>query len=236
MDGFTYVNIFETKGVEYLAIIAFLVLLIPFWLFLNKKSNISRRIMRASGIASSNILSIPQGLFYSKNHTWTFLEKSGLAKIGLDDLLVHFTGQVKLIYLKNPDEMISKGEFLAEIIRDGKLLRIYSPVSGKFILPNPVLEESPELLNEDPYGKGWICEIQPTDWIEETKSYFLAEEAITWSAKELVRFRDFLARSAGKYFSDPSLVTLQDGGEINDEALSGMPREIWQDFQREFLD
>jgi glycine cleavage system H protein len=236
MDGFTYVNIFETKGIEYLAIIAFLILLIPFWLFLNKKSNISGRIRKASGILSDNALSIPQGLFYSKNHTWTFLEKSGFAKIGLDDLLVHFTGEVKLNYIKNPDEMISKGEFIAEIAREGKLLRIHSPISGKFILTNPVLEESPELLNEDPYGKGWICKIQPTKWVEETNSYFLAEEAITWSAKELVRFRDFLARSMGKCSSEPSPVTLQDGGEISDEALSMMPCEIWQDFQQEFLD
>jgi glycine cleavage system H protein len=236
MDGFTYINIFETKGVEYLAIIAFLVLLIPFWLLLNKKSKISSQIRQASGILSSNILSIPQGLFYSKNHTWTFLEKSGSAKVGLDDLLVHITGEVKLNHFKNPDEMVSKGDFLAEIARDGKLLRIHSPISGKFLLTNPLLEENPEMLNEDPYGKGWICKIQPTNWVEETRTCFLAEDAITWSAKELVKFRDFLARSMGKYSSEPSPVILQDGGEISDQALSGMPQEIWQDFQQEFLD
>lgn len=236
MDGFSYVNIFETKGVEYLAIIAFLVLLIPFWLFLNKKSKISGQLRRASEALSANILSIPQGLFYSKNHTWTYLEKSGSARVGLDDLLVHFTGEVKLNYFKNPDEMVKKGEFLAEIAREGKLLRIYSPISGKFLLTNPFLEESPEILNEDPYGKGWICKIQPTNWVEETRSYFLAEEAITWSAKELVRFRDFLSRSMGKYSTEPSPVTLQEGGEISDKALAGLPKEIWQDFQQEFLD
>lgn len=235
MDGFTYVNIFETKGIEYLAIIAFLLLLIPFWLLLNRKTKISGHIRRASGILSANILSIPQGLFYSKNHLWTHLEKSGSAKVGMDDLLLHFTGEVKLNYFKNPDEIVKKGEIMAEIDQEGKRLRIYSPISGKFLLTNPLLNEYPEILNEDPYGKGWMCQIQPSNWVEETKSYFLAEEAITWSAKELVRFRDFLARTMGKYSEEPSMIALQDGGELSDKPLSLMPVEIWKDFQEEFM-
>jgi glycine cleavage system H protein len=236
MDGFTYTNIFETKGIEYLAIIAFLVLLIPFWLLLNKKSKVSNQIRKASGLLTTNVLNIPRGLFYSKNHTWAHLEKSGTAKVGLDDLLLHFTGEVKLTCTKNPDEIIKKGDSLAEIDQKGKLLRIYSPISGRIMLANPLLPESPEVLNEDPYGKGWICKIQPTNWVEETKSYYLAEEAVKWSATELERFKDFLALSMVKHSPEPAMVILQDGGELSDKALSAMPREIWQDFQEEFLD
>lgn len=235
MDGFSYNNIFETKGIEYLAIIAFLVLLIPFWLALNKKGEITTQIRKASGVLSANILKIPQGIFYSKNHTWTHLEKSGTAKVGLDDLLMHITGEVRLHYFKNPDEIISKGEFLAEIDQKGKLLRIFSPISGKILHTNPLLHESPEMLNDDPYGRGWICKIKPTNWVEETKSYFLAEEAIKWSTKELEKFKDFLALSMGKYSPEPAMMMLQEGGELGDNALSEMPGEIWQDFQKAFL-
>ncbi|MCK9399212.1 MAG: hypothetical protein M0Q51_04335 [Bacteroidales bacterium] len=236
MDGFSYNNIFETKGIEYLAIIAFLVLLIPFWLELNKKTKITKQIRKASGMLSANILKIPQGLFYSKNHTWAYLEKSGTAKVGLDDLLLHMTGEVRLNYFKNPDEIINKGEFLAEIDQNGKLLRIFSPISGKILHTNPLLHESPGMLNEDPYGRGWIYKIKPTNWVEETKSYFLAEEAIKWSTKELERFKDFLALSRGNGSPETVMIILQDGGELGDNALSEMPGEIWQDFQKEFLD
>jgi hypothetical protein len=52
----------------------------------------------------------------------------------------------------------------------------------------------------------------------------------------MIRFRDFLARSMGKYSSEPSMIILQDGGEISEKALSGLPGEIWDDFQQEFLD
>ena len=235
MDRFTYINIFETKGIEYLAIIAFLVLLIPFWLFLNKKAKISRQIRKASGILSANALNIPLGLFFSKNHTWTHLEKSGTAKVGLDDLLLHLTGEVKLNCLKNRDETVKKGDFLAEIDQEGKRLRIYSPISGKILLTNQLVQESPELLNEDPYGQGWICKIQPSNWVEETKTCLLAEEAVKWSTKELERFKDFMALSIVKYTPKPAMVILQDGGELSDKALSAMPGEIWQDFQEEFM-
>ena len=130
---------------------------------------------------------------------------------------------------------MKKGDFLAEIDQKGKRLRIYSPISGKILLTNPLVQESPELLNEDPYGQGWICKIQPSNWVEETKTCFLAEEAVKWSTKELERFRDFLAISRGKYAEEPSMIILQDGGELSDKALSMMPGEIWQDFQEEFL-
>jgi glycine cleavage system H protein len=235
MDGFTYTNIFETKGIEYLAIIAFLVLLVPFWLLLNKKGGITKQIRRTTGSLSADILRIPQGLFFSKNHTWTYLEKSGTAKVGLDDLLLHVTGEVKFQFFKNPDDLIKKGDCLAEIEQKGKVLRILSPISGKITNTNPLLDESPGILNDDPYGSGWIFNIKPTNWIEETKSYFLAEEAIKWATFELERFKDFLALSTGKYSHEPVMDILQDGGELSPNALSEMPGEIWQDFQEEFL-
>ena len=72
------------------------------------------------------------------------------------------------------------------------------------------------MLNEDPYGKGWIYKIKPSKWIEETNNYYLAEEAIAWSKKELERFKDFLAASAKKYSPETMMMVLQDGGELCD--------------------
>jgi glycine cleavage system H protein len=236
MDGFTYHDIFQTKGIEYLVIIAFLLMLIPFWVIINKRAQIAGNIRKAFGILTMDILKIPKGLFFSKNHTWTHLEKSGTARVGLDDMLLHITGDVKLRFLKNPDEMIKKGDFLADIDQQGKLLRIFSPISGKILVTNPLLADDPGMLNEDPYGNGWICKIQPSNWVEETRSCYLAEDAVKWSTAELGRFKDFLAISISKHSPEPSMIVLQEGGELSDKPLSAMPGEIWQDFQKEFLD
>jgi glycine cleavage system H protein len=68
MDGFNYNNIFETKGIEYLIIIAFLILIVPFWIIINKQSAIKLQARKALGILSANILRIPKGLFYRRIH------------------------------------------------------------------------------------------------------------------------------------------------------------------------
>ncbi len=235
MDGFTYNNIFETKGIEYLAIIIFFAILIPFWFILNKQKKLTKQIQKTLGILTANVLKIPQGLFYSKNHTWTHLEKSGIAKVGLDDLLLHLTGEVKFSNLKKPGASVRKGELIAELNHADKLLKVYSPISGEIIVTNTLLNSEPGIVNEDPYIKGWIYKVRPFNWVAETNSYYLAADATDWSVKELERFKDFLSESIGKYSSDPARVILQDGGELRDQPLSELPDEVWQDFQLNFL-
>jgi glycine cleavage system H protein len=235
MDGFSYHNIFETKGIEYLVIVAFFLILIPFWILLNRRVKVARQSQKSPGVLTASSLQIPQGLFFSRYHTWAHLEKSGVAKIGLDDLLLRITGEVKFSRFVNSGEKIRKGDFLAEIVQKDKVLKIYSPISGEIVEANPMLKVSPELMNEDPYVKGWMYKIKPISWVADTNSYFLAEDATSWSIKELERFKDFLATSIGKYSPEPSGAILQDGGELCDQPLSELPNEVWQDFQQDFL-
>jgi glycine cleavage system H protein len=235
MDGFTYNNIFETKGIEYLVIITFFAILIFFWITLNKQVQIRKRIQKTLGSITANALKIPQGIFFSENHTWTHMGSSGVAKVGLDDLLMHITGEVKFNNLRNQGEKINKGDLLAEISQKGKILRIFSPISGDIVDTNPVLTNNPELLNEDPYKIGWMYEIKPSNWIEDTNAYYLAGEATSWIEKELEMFKDFLAISLIKLTpASPNLI-LQDGGELTDNILSDLPDEVWQQFQEDFL-
>ncbi|MEI8004606.1 MAG: glycine cleavage system protein H [Bacteroidota bacterium] len=235
MDGFSYYNIFETKGMEYLIIIAFLALLIPFSIMLNRKVKIKHQLQKAFGILTTSVLKIPQGVFHSNSHTWAHLSKSGIAKVGIDDLLLHITGEVSVTFLKKYEEKIAKGELMSVIEHEGKVLEIYSPVSGSITGTNPVLNEQPGLMNEDPYGLGWLYKIKPVNWTAETSSYYLAEAATDWSQMELLRFKDFLATTMPKYTPEASGVTFQDGGELRDHLLPDLPPEIWKDFQKAFL-
>jgi glycine cleavage system H protein len=236
MDGFSYNNIFETKGIEYLIIIAFLLMIIPFWIIINKEVSIRSQIRNAAGILSESILKIPLGVLFSKNHTWTHLQKSGVAEVGIDDFLLHITGEVKFSNLREPGSFISKGELLADIDHDGKMLQVYSPVSGKVTDTNRLLSVTPSAINEDPYEKGWIYKIKPSGWIQETDKYYMANEALEWSRTELQRFKDFVAGSVRRYNPESSMIIMQDGGELYDRPLADLPDEIWKDFQKSFLD
>jgi len=235
MDGFSYTNIFDTKGIEYLVVIAFLLLLIPFWLALNRQAKVKEYFRRALGVLTDSMLRIPQGVFYSKNHTWAYLEKSGVARIGLDDLLIHITGEVKIKQLKMTGDVIERGDLIAEIDQNGKTLKIFSPISGEMTSENPVLYTNQELLVEDPYGRGWICSIKPSAWVSEISSMYLAGDATAMLKKDLVRYKDFLAINMNKYSPESAMLVLQDGGELSENSLAEMPEGLWQDFQKEFL-
>jgi len=235
MDVFSYYNIFDTKGMEYIVIIAFLLLLIPFWLVLNKTDMIRQQIRRAIGVLTPGALKIPQGIFYSKHHTWAYLEKSGTAKIGLDDLLLHITGDVQVSYRKEAGETVNKGDLVAEIVQEGNTLSVFSPISGKIIAPNAALEQNHEYLSDDPYGMGWMFKITPSKWKEEIASCYLAGEATEWLRSEIERYKTFVALNMNRYPAEGVHPVLQDGGELSDNSLSGMPPEMWRSFQQEFL-
>jgi glycine cleavage system H protein len=235
MEGFTYQNIFETKGIEYLLIISFFAVLIPFWIILSKHVKANRFLQRSMGFLTARSLTIPQGLFFSKFHTWTHLERSGVASVGLDDFLLHLTGPVQLKPVRQTGDRIKKGELLATVIRDGKQLEIFSPISGEIVEENHLLHEDSDQLNLDPCKKGWIFKIKPASWIAETKSYYLAEKATAWSAQELDRFKGWLATSSAKYDTFNYGIVLQDGGELVEKPLAELPAELWQDFQESFL-
>jgi glycine cleavage system H protein len=236
MDGFTYTNIFQTKGIEYLVIIGFLLLLIPFWIVINRKAQIFGKIRKVLGTLNLDVLKVPQGVYYGQSHTWAFLEKSGLAQVGMDDLLVHLTGKVNFSNLLEPGEIIRKGQQMAEIEQDGKKLRVYAPISGKIVDLNGRVQENPDILGRDPYSDGWLYRLDPINWKAETRSYHFGTEARNWFNFEIERFKDFVAVSAAKNMPEESELILQSGGELIDHTLQALPGGVWQDFQKEFLD
>jgi len=236
MEGFTYHNIFDTKGIEYIIILTFLLLVVPFWMFVMSGGKVKQQIKSAVNVLTAGVLRIPKGLFFSKNHTWVHLEKSGEAKIGLDDFLTHLVGNMKINPLKQPGENVKKGEVLAEIVQDGKRLKLHSPISGKIMNSNSVITENSEMVKEDPYENGWFYTVEPENWKAETSGFYLADEASEWIKNELLRFKDFLNVSLAKYSGQPALVTLQEGGELKADPLDELQPEIWNDFQKEFLD
>lgn len=235
MDGFSYTNIFETKGIEYLIIIAFLLLIIPFWLAVNRKPSLSKQISNTLKVLTTATLRIPAGIYFNRNHTWSFIEKNGTAKVGLDDFLLHLTGELQINPIFKTGDIIKKGDLILLANKSGKVLRIYSPVSGEIIGINPGLNDNPGFVLEDPYEKGWVYKVKPSRWIPETSSAYLAEDAVEWTRRELDKFKDFIARSMKTHSPEISMVTLQDGGELIDRPLAELPDEVWQDFQRSFL-
>ena len=92
-----------------------------------------------------------------------------MVKVGIDDFLQHITGTLTRIKMKEPGEKIRKGEKILTIIRDGKQLNIYSPVSGIIREKNQRLLTDSSIINSSPYSEGWVYMLEPKNWVRETQ-------------------------------------------------------------------
>ena len=107
-------------------------------------------------------MNIPENLLYSSDHEWVRIE-SGKAVIGITDYAQDALGDVVFVDLPNIGGVVSSGQSITEVESTKSVSDIYAPITGTIIEVNHDLVESPELLNEDPYGEGWICTIQFSD-------------------------------------------------------------------------
>ena len=235
MEGFIYSNLFDTKGIEYIVVIIFLLLLIPFWVIVNRKSEVVQHIQQGIRVLTTNFLRIPKGLFFSPNHTWLYLEKSGQAKIGLDDFLQNVLGEIAIHSLKSTGETVKKGEVLAIIEQGGKQLRVHSPLSGEIVAANILPGES-----DGPAAKeledGWLYSIVPASWQKETSGFLLGAEATNWFTDEITRLKDFLNINLARQAGVLTVLAFQEGGELEPNPLAKLDAGIWDEFQNEFMD
>lgn len=187
-------------------------------------------------VFDENSIIVPKGLYFDKTHTWAFMEKDGNVKVGIDDFLQHITGTLNRIILKEPGEMVRKGEKIVTIVRDGKQLNIYAPISGKIIEQNQRLLSDTSIINYSPFSKGWVYVIEPKNWLREIQFLYMADTYREWLSDEFTRLKDFFASSAQSKNLVYAHVTLQDGGQLADNVLADLEPEIWEDFQVKFID
>ncbi len=202
----------------------------------NKKIKVQNIIPSVRKVLNENALVIPKGLYFDKTHTWAFMEQNGVVKVGIDDFLQHVTGTITRIRMKKAGETVKKGDAIMSVIRNGKQLNLYSPVSGVILEQNKSVEENSALINSSPYSDGWIYRIEPSNWGRENQLLFMAEKHRQFILSEFTRLRDFLAGSLQGDSGMYAQVVLQDGGELMDGPLSDLDPVVWEDFQTKFID
>jgi glycine cleavage system H protein len=107
-------------------------------------------------------MNLPDQLRYSSDHEWLSRDGSR-ARIGITDYAQDSLGDVVFVQLPAVGETIAAGDTIGEIESTKSVSDVYAPVSGSVVAVNDALADSPQLLNEDPYGEGWICEIELAD-------------------------------------------------------------------------
>ena len=110
-------------------------------------------------------MEIPAGLRYSKEHEWVATEEE-VATIGITDYAQEQLGEIVYVELPAVGDKISKDDAFGVVESVKAVSDIYAPVSGTVVEVNQELPESPEMINEDPYGDGWLVKVKVSDGSE----------------------------------------------------------------------
>ena len=105
---------------------------------------------------------VPADLKYSKDHEWVAETGANRFRIGITDYAQGALGDIVYVQLPKVGDSVSEGEVCGEVESTKSVSEIFSPLTGKVVAVNNDLDSSPETLNSDPYGAGWIAEIEIT--------------------------------------------------------------------------
>jgi glycine cleavage system H protein len=107
-------------------------------------------------------MNVPDGLRYTSDHEWARLE-DGKVRIGITDYAQDALGDVVFVQLPEQGATVEGSAVFSEVESTKSVSDIYAPVAGVVVEVNTELADAPQRVNEDPYGEGWICVIDPRD-------------------------------------------------------------------------
>ena len=108
-------------------------------------------------------MSYPQELKYSKDHEWLRVSDGNIALIGITEFAASELGDIVYVDVNTVGEKLNAQDVFGTVEAVKTVSDLFLPVSGKILEVNPELENSPELINSDPYGNGWIVKIEIED-------------------------------------------------------------------------
>jgi glycine cleavage system H protein len=107
-------------------------------------------------------MNVPQNLKYTQDHEWIRVE-GDFGFIGISDYAQSNLGDIVFVEIETVGENLGKSDAFGNIEAVKAVEELYMPISGEVLEVNPALETSPEVVNKDPYGEGWMIKIKMTD-------------------------------------------------------------------------
>ncbi|HET8588384.1 MAG TPA: glycine cleavage system protein GcvH [Nakamurella sp.] len=106
---------------------------------------------------------IPDDLRYSSDHEWVRATNEGTVRVGITDYAQNSLGDIVFVQMPEPGTEVEAGDALGEVESTKSVSDVLAPVSGTVTARNDALDSTPELINSDPYGDGWMIEIELSD-------------------------------------------------------------------------
>jgi glycine cleavage system H protein len=176
---------------------------------------------------------VPEGVLLCEGHAWLRPQEGAVFRAGADALVAHVLGAAARVTPPRVGQELWPGSPLFGVEVGGRKLEITSPVGGRVVAVNQLLDDRPETLVQSPYEDGWVCDVETAPPTGKERPPVAGPKAVAWLQNEFDRFAEFLW---ARYPLDPSLgVTSLDGGIPAPGALAELDEAAWREFEEEFL-
>jgi glycine cleavage system H lipoate-binding protein len=184
-------------------------------------------ILKPVGMEDVQGIKIPQGVYLHRGHTWVGMASGGQVRVGLDAFAARLLGPMdkidlplmgKTVQQDNGDIRMRRGKLNADLL---------SPVSGVVTAFNPDVRNQPETPASDPYGKGWLLMVQPTNLRDDLRALQMGTEATDFMEAEIENLYQEIETELGPMATD--------GGNLTDDILGKLPQSCWNRIANKFL-
>ncbi len=112
---------------------------------------------------------IPAELIYTSQHEWLAVQPDGSVRVGITDFAQDSLGDIVFVALPGVGDDCDAGQAIGEVESTKSVSEVYAPVTGRITRRNDAVETAPETINEDPYGEGWLVEIEPASELDQAE-------------------------------------------------------------------
>jgi len=170
---------------------------------------------------------LPPVLTYHSGHTWVHWVSPEQAYVGLDDFARRLVGRTSKVSAPAAGTLVSQGEGIIHVKRNGDEAWLLSPLSGEIVGTNPRLRRQPDAFFQDNYDQGWIYKIRSPRLFEEFSNLLSGSLAQRWMEDTRDRFQRDLILATGS--------VIQDGGALVEDIASGLESDEWHTLVQDFL-
>ena len=231
MEGFSLVDIYSTKGIEYLIAAVF------FFGFLALQGYIltsspGRGKSRGWHAGLPDWFRVPEGYGFHQGHTWMKVDlvspgRQRLVKVGLDDFAQKLIGKVDAVVLPAVGSRLTQGDKGWSLMVDSEAIPMLSPVDGEVVAVNEEVLRHPEILGRDPYGDGWLLKVKSDRIAADTRNLLSGKVARAWMETSLENLHPIRHEPLGP--------VLQDGGLPLDGIARVLGGDQWADLAKTHL-
>lgn len=203
MEGFRYIDIFSTKGIEYLIVIGFLAGFLVYSRYLR-----ARRAAAPAGVPAADSVEwfrVPEALHFHQGHSWLRQDGGELATVGWDDFARKMVGKVDAVSLPRVGATLRQGEMGWAVVADGVRIPMVSPVDGVVEAVNRKAASDPGVMLRDPYGEGWLVKVRSPRVRTNARNLLSGRLACQWMENSLAALRAGSGGSLGTVYQDGGL-------------------------------